>query len=48
MALLDLQVLEVSAAPANQGKRPPGSRSSKGCPGGGGGGVSNLSILLCG
>lgn len=46
MALLDLQVLEVSTAPGNQGKRPPGSRSSKGCPGGGGG-VSNLSLLIC-
>lgn len=46
MALLDLQVLEVAEAPGNNGKRPPGSRSSKGCPGGGGG-VSALSLLLC-
>ena len=49
MTLLDLQALEIEAA-SGPGKKPPGSRASKGCPifppppppGG-----SALSLILC-
>ena len=45
MALLDLQGMEL---PEEAERAPRGSRASKGCTiGGGGGGPSRLSLLLC-
>lgn len=48
MSLLDLQALEISGDISVRGKKPPGSRASKGCPIGFPPNPSNLSILICG
>ena len=46
MSVLDLQNLREEET-TESGRKPSGSRASKGCNNSGGGGASGLSLLLC-